>query len=150
MSIKDAIYRELRFGPVLTGLVDGTKIKQDMRSDVDALRKEGSYPIVIFRRVINTEQNDVRIAQERIEIELIGLQSSATKGDDALEQIREAIMNYFAGKRVTWGKYDANGAPNPNGGLRMTARYVNTVDGFSEEMDEKVQILLFDFSFVRP
>jgi hypothetical protein len=150
MSIKDAIYRELRYGPVLTGLVDGAKIKQDMRSDVDALRQEGSYPIVIFRRVINTEQNKVHVAQERIEMELIGLQSSATKGDDRLEQIRETIINYFAGKRMTWGKYDANGTPNPNGGLRMSAHYVNTVDGFSEEMDEKVQILLFDFSFVRP
>lgn len=149
MSIKDAIYRELRYSPVLTGLVDGKNIKQDMRSDVDALRQENSYPIVIFRRVVSTEHNSVRVAQERIEIELIGLQSSATKGDDRLEQIRETIMNYFAGKRLTWGKYDANGNPDPSGGLRMTARYVNTVDGFSEELDEKVQIMLFDFSFVR-
>ena len=150
MSIKDAIYRELRYGAVLTGLVDGKNIKQDMRSDVDSSRQEGSYPIVIFRRIINTEHNRVRAAQERIEIELIGLQSSAAKGDDLLEQIREAIIDYFAGKRLTWGKFDASGNPDPNGGLRMTARYVNTVEGFSEEMDEKVQILLFDFSFVRP
>jgi hypothetical protein len=150
MSIKDAIYRELRYSPVLMGLVDGSNIKLDMRSDVDALRQESSYPIVIFRRVISTEHNGVRVAQERIEIELIGLQSSATKGDDRLEQIREAIINYFAGKRLTWGKFDANGNADPSGGLRMTARYVNTVDGFSEELDEKVQILLFDFSFVRP
>lgn len=150
MSIKNAIYRELRYGPALSGLVDGKCIKQDMRSDVDAARQEGSYPLVIFRRVINTEQNDVRLSQERIEIELIGLQSSAAKGDDLLEQIREAIIDHFAGKRMTWGKYDDSGNPDPSGGLRMTARYVNTVDGFSEEMDEKVQILLFDFSFVRP
>ena len=149
MSIKDAIYRELRYGSVLTGLVSGTQIKQDMRSDIDASRQEGNYPLVIFRRVINTEHNAVCVSQERIEIELIGLQSSSTKGDDLLEQIREAIIDYFAGKRVTWGKYDENGNPDPNGGLLMTARYVNTVEGFSEELDEKVQVLLFDFSFIR-
>lgn len=150
MTIKDAIYRELCFGPALRGLVDASQIKQDMRGEVDALRKEGSYPIVIFRRVVSSERNDVRAAQERIEIELIGLQSSASKGDDLLEKIREAIIDYFEGKRMTWGKFDANGTPDPNGGLRIAARYVNTIEGFSEEMDEKVQILLFDFSFIRP
>lgn len=150
MTIKDAIYRELRYGPVLTGLVGGENIKQDMRSDVDAARQEGNYPIVVFRRVVSTEDNSVRAAQERIEIELIGLQSSAAKGDDLLEQIREAIIDHFEGKRMTWGKFDADGNPDPDGGLRMSARYVNTAEGFSEDLDEKIQILLFDFSFIRP
>lgn len=150
MTIKDAIYRELCFGPVLQPFTNGSHVKQDMRSEVDAMRKEGTYPIVIFRRVVSSERNDVRAAQERIEIELIGLQSSAAKGDDFLERMREAIIDHFEGKRRTWGKFDAEGNPDPTGGLRMAARYVNTIEGFSEELDEKVQILLFDFSFIRP
>lgn len=149
MTIKDAVYRELRFGGVLAGLVDGANIKQDLRNEVDEARDEGSYPIVVFRRVTSPEDNQVKFASARIEIELIGLVSSATKGDDLLEQAREAIIDHFAGKHATWGKFEADGTADPDGGLRMKAVYVDTVDGFSEELDEKIQLVLFDFSYLR-
>lgn len=150
MRIKDAIYRELRYGTVLTGLVSGGNIKLDMRSSVNATRSESAYPFVVFRRVSGTEDNQVRAADERIEIEAIGLRSSANVGDDKLEQIRDALIDHFAGKHKTYGKFDANGNADPTGGLKLSARYVNTVEGFSDDLEEKVQILLFDFAYIRP
>lgn len=150
MNIKDALYRELRFSSALQGLVDGNNIKQDMRSSIDPERSEDGYPLVIFRRIVSSEDNQVRSVQERIEIELIGLQSSTLKGDDLLEEIRLGLINHFAGKKKTWGQYDSDGTPNSAEGIRMSVHYIDTVDGFSEAVDEKVQILLFDFTFIRP
>lgn len=152
MTIKTALYRELKYnlcgsGGALYGLVSSSRVKLDMRTNVD--RTEANYPWIIFRRVTEGENNFVEYAGERFEIEIIGLRSSATKGDTLLEQIKDAIKDHFKGTHKTIGKYTANGTADPTGGLKVRARYFDTVEGFDETLEEKAHIMIFFFTYIR-
>lgn len=120
-----------------------------MRSVPSKTKAESDYPQLVFRRVMRTEDNAVNYSRERIEIEIIGLRSSAAKGDSLIEIIRTVIVKEFSAQTKTWGKYDAGGTPDPNGGLRLHCQYLSTTEGFSSELDEKAHVLLFLFAFVR-
>lgn len=153
MTTKDAIYRELKFGlagagGALDGLIAQNHIKMDVRIQSSSMQSEDDYPWIIFRRVI-LEENDVRYSRERYEIELIGLQSSGSKGDDLLEEIRNALVDHFAGKLKTWGKFTADGTAEPDGGLKMKSVYLDSVDMSEFETKEKVHLLMFAFTHVR-
>ncbi len=148
IDIKTALYRELRFGPTLAGLMDQTKIKLDMRLE-PTTKTDAEYPEIVFRSVTQLE-NQVQYVRERVEIEIIGLRSSTTTGEAKLEQIRTAIMDEFPWQTKTWGKYAADGTPDPNGGLRLQCMFINKVEGFNSEFDEKVYILMFLFTYLRP
>lgn len=154
MTTKEVLYREIRYGlcgsgGALENLLAGDHVKMDLRPEVSETRSESDYPWLIFRRVSESEDNQVQYQRERIEIELIGLHASATKGDDLLEQIKDAIKDHFMGKRKTWGKFDENGNADANGGEKLKAFYVDTVDGYSEGLDEKYQIMIWIFTRVR-
>lgn len=133
----------------LVGIVSGTNIKLDMRNTPSIGRTDADYPAIVFRRVTSSENNQVNYARERIEIEIIGLRSSSTVGDDTLESIREILLNHFSGIQRTWGKFLADGTADPTGGLRLHCNYISTVEGFSQELDEKAHILIFLFNYLR-
>lgn len=154
MTIKDALFRELRYGlcgagGALEGLVAPDHVVLDERPEVSATRAEDDYPWLIFRRTTNGEDNQVNYSRARIEMELVGQSTSAEKGDDLLEQINYALRDAFGGKVKTWGKYTANGAADPNGGLRLRCFYMDTVEGVERETKEKWQIVIFIFTFLR-
>lgn len=152
MTTKECLYRELRYGlcaGALSGLVAGDHIAMDLRPTPSAQRSESDYPWLIFRRVTEGEDNQVAYQRERFEIVLIGLHESSTKGDDLLEQVKDAIKGHFAGKRKTWGKFDANGNADSGGGVKLKCVYLDTADSFSDDLDEKVQIMQFIFTRVR-
>jgi hypothetical protein len=123
-------------------------IKLDMRNEPPN-KTDADYPAIVFRTVTQME-NQVQYVRERVEIELIGLQSSETTGEELLEQLREAVMNAFAWQTKTWGKFTADGTPDPTGGLRLQCSFVSKVEGFNKDFDEKVYILLFFFTYLRP
>ena len=58
LGIKEALYRELRFGGALEGLLDPSRVKLDMRQEVASSRD--AYPYLVFRRVTSSEDNRVR------------------------------------------------------------------------------------------
>jgi hypothetical protein len=150
MTIKDALYRELKYGPALVGLVSPSNIKLDMRNSVSSTKSESAYPYVLFRRITSSENNQVRVAGERFEIEAIGLRSSGQSGDDTLEAIRTALLNaYVTGKGAKWGAYDEDGTPNPSQGVGLKCHYISTVEGYSEDFEEKSHIHIFRFTFLR-
>jgi len=154
VRIVDAIYRELRFelagtGGSLEGLVAQDHIKLDRRSTVSSARAESDYPWIIFLWSESSEDNRVRYVREKIEIALIGLQSSPTRGDALLEEMRVALIDHFAGKRRRWGKFDEDGAADPDGGLLMGCEYVSTAEAFDGNLEEKMHILSFTFTRVR-
>lgn len=153
VTIKDALYREMRYGLCGSGgtleeLVSGENIELDMRTDAPD-KVDANYPYIVFRTVNNFEDNQIRYTRERIEIELIGLRSSATKGDDLLQQIRDLIKDHFMGKRKTFGKFTSAGVADPSGGLLLKSVYINTVEGFDESLKEKAHIMIFIFTTVR-
>lgn len=153
VTIKDALFRELKYGlcgsgGTLESLMSATNIEMDMRTNAPA-PVDGSYPFIVFRSVNNFEDNQINYTRERVEIELIGLRSSPTKGDDLLQQMRDLIKDHFMGRFKTIGKFTANGAADPNGGLKVKAVYINTVEGFDESLKEKAHIMIFIFTAVR-
>lgn len=155
MSIKVSLYRELRFGlcgagGVLENLVSPANVKQDRRNTPPSDRQESNYPYLLFRRVTASEDNDVDYARERIEIEAVGLFSSATVGDDRLEDIREALASHFSGRRRTIGQFRADGTPDAAEGVTVACNYVSTVEGFDEDYQEKAHIHIFIFHLLRP
>lgn len=147
MRIIDAIYRELRFGLASDLGVAEDHIKLERRNTIS--KAESDYPWVIFLRSESSEDNQIRYARERIDIALIGLQSSPTKGDALLEEMRVTLVNHFAGKHKRWGQYEEDGTPDPDGGLRMFCQYLNTVEAFDGDLEEKMQILSFVFTYIR-
>lgn len=152
MTIKEAVYREIRFGlcgsgGALDGLVSGTKVKLDMRNTVTST--ESDYPFILFRRVTSSEDNQVNYAREQIELQVIGLRASATKGDSLLEEIREAILDEWMGTHKTFGAYTANGVADPTGGLRLRCQYLSTEEGFDADLQEKAHVLNFSFTYLR-
>lgn len=154
MKIKDALFREIKYavcgaGGALQGIVAADHVKLDARLSPSSLRDEADYPWLVFRRVRNAENNQVKYARVEVEIEAIGLRSSAAKGDDLLEEIREALIDHFAGKRKTWGKFTVAGDADPDGGLLMTAEYQDTVEGYDEKTQEKYHTLTFSFTYLR-
>jgi len=154
LPIKDAIYRELRFGPVFNGLMDGAafrraNIKMDMRSVPSATKADADYPYVVFRRISRTELTQVSYDRERIEIEVIGLQGSATKGDELLEGMENALIDRFGGKSGRWGAFTTDGTPDPTGGLPMKGIYLTSNDGYTGELHEKSRVLVFLFAYLR-
>lgn len=154
MTIKDALFREFKFGlcgpgGALDGLVAQDHIKLDTRGTPSQTRAESDYPWIIFRRITNTENNQVRYSRERIEVEIIGLLSSATKGDDLLETIQTAIRDHFSGLSDRWGAYNEDGTPDPDGGLPMKGIYLSTIEDFTEDPHEKAQVMIFLFAFLR-
>ncbi len=112
-------------------------------------KTDDEYPWIIFRRITENENNQVKHAGPRVEISIIGLRGSATKGDDLLESIKDTLKDYFMDKTKTWGKYAADGTPDPSGGLRMRAYYISTVDDWVEELDETAQTMIWRFTYLR-
>lgn len=143
LSIKDAIYRELRFSDVLSGLMDVSRVKLDMRPEVDSLRE--SYPYVVFRRVTSAEANDVRYVRERWEIEVIGRTAQA----DTLDAISEALADHFGGRRRTWGQFTSDGSPQEGTGLKMKSLHLDTVELEDRTVGELAHIVILLFSYVR-
>lgn len=120
-----------------------------MRNTVSSEKDEADYPWVIFRRITESEDNRIPYARERFEIEIIGLRSSATKGDAILEPIKNAIKDHFKGTIKTIGKFTADGTPDPDGGIRVKSRYVDTVEGYDQTLKEKSLIMIFFLSYIR-
>lgn len=154
LTIKDALYRELRYGVCgvggpLHGILDPANIKLDMRNVPSATKSDAEYPWCIFRRVTESEDNQVNYDRARIEIELVGLRSSATKGDDLLEQMKDIVKDYFKNQTKTWGQFQEDGTPDATTGLRMKGIYLSGTEGFSGELDEKVHLLIFSFNYLR-
>ena len=139
LPVKDALYRELQYGAVLSGLVPQSNIKLDMRNTPDRL-----YPFVVFRRITSSE-NVVRYVRERVEIEVIAARSQEALLDD----IRDALLAEFAGQQKTWGQFTSDGVPDPETGLRMRCLHVSTVEGYSNDLQEKTHIHIFLFSYIR-
>ena len=152
MTVKEAIYRELRFGLCagpLSGVLSPAKIKLDMRGSPSRQKLETDYPFLVFRRVREAEDNQVKYAEDRYEFELIGLRSSAAVGDDLLETVKDAVKDYFMGKTRTWGAFSPTGTPYPTQGVRASAHYQGCTEGFSPELTEKAHLLSFAFRYVR-
>lgn len=154
MTTKDAIYREMKYalagsGGGWDGLVEQDHIKLDVRIQPSSSQSDDDYPWVIFRRLVSEEDNQVRYAKERFEVVLVGRISSASKGDDLLEEMREALIDHFAGKTQTWGKFEADGSVDADGGLKMKAVYLETVESAETDIAEKAQVLTFAFTHVR-
>jgi len=154
MTIKDALYREFKYGlcgigGVLHGLVDPTRVKHYLRNRPSATKKSTEYPYIVFRRVTKS-QNKVRYTRERVEVEIIGLQADSKVGDDMLEQIEEILITYMDDTTKKWGQFTSSGTPDSTQGLGMTCRHISSVEGYSPEMDEKAHILIFAFYYLRP
>jgi hypothetical protein len=152
MTCKDAVYRQLLYGSTLDGLLAAGAfrlghLKQDMRLEPDQEQSDDEYPWVIFRRVSWEKDDRTGVVTEVIEFELIGKQSSATKGDDLLEQIKDALVSTFGGKHQTWGKYDEDGNADPSGGKRMRSSHQDTSESFDSDLDEKIQLVTFRFAY---
>jgi hypothetical protein len=144
LTIQEALYRELKFGPALLGLVPAARVKLDARADAET---GGAYPWVVFRRITSSEHNRVRLARERWEIELIGSLSEAG-ADDLLQAAQEALLDHFAGKHRTWGSFTPEGEESDNG-LRMKCLHVSTVELIDDALAEKAHVLIFLFTYVR-
>lgn len=154
MTLKEAIWREIKFGMCGAGgvwddVVDPDHVCLDARDDIDAENAETDYPWVIIGRMIKTQPQSIGRVSDRMAIATIGLLRSEDKGDDLLEQLQEDLEDHFHDKHMTIGKFSATGVAEPNGGLRVHGRYINTTDGFSENEDEKVQIGEFAFAYTR-
>jgi len=154
VNTKDALWREIAYGLCGAGGLLASYARQDhvvldMRLTPDSLMAESDYHWIILRRVTAVEDNRVRYRGERYEIELLGLRSSATKGDDALEAMQDILIDHFAGKVKTFGKFTSNGTADPSGGLKLKVRYIDTAEGFDETMEEKAHILMFMVHYVR-
>ena len=147
LTIQEALSRELRYGEALDGLVDPGNVHMEMR--LSATRDPSAYPAVIFRRITSSEDNRVRYARERWEIEVIGQLTNPDTGDDALEAIKESLLEQFAGKHRTFGAFDSDGTENPYTGLRMKCFHVNTLEFIDEDIDEKAHIHIFVFTYIR-
>lgn len=139
MTIKSALWLEMRYGSVVDSHMSPSDIAQDVRSEV------GSTPYIVIRRASKNEDNQVTIAEERFEFEIIG----EADQEDTLEAIRDAIVEHFTAKVQTVGQYTADGTPDASTGLKVKGVYVNTVDGFTDETEEKVKLVLFDFTYWR-
>ncbi len=144
LRIKDALSRELKFN-VLVGLVDPDNIRLDMQ--LHASSDKSDYPFVLFRRITSSEDNRIRYARERIEIEVVGRHLDPNAGDDQVEAICDAILRAFAGKHRTWGKFNADGTPNNAIGLRMRCRHINTIPDNDDE--EVAQLIILMFTYIR-
>lgn len=154
MNTKDALWREIAYGLCGDGGLLGPyagpdHVVLDMRLSSDSAKSESDYHWIVLRRVTAAEDNRIRYRGERYEIELLGLRSSATKGDDALEAMGSILVDHFAGKVKTFGKFSADGTPDPSGGLKLKCRYIDTAEGFDETMEEKAHILMFMVHHVR-
>ena len=142
LTIKEAIYRELKFGPVLGGLASSVRL--DLRNS-PPLRVPEDYPCVVFRRVTESEDNRVNFFRSRCEFEVIG-----TRGDgDELERIAGLLADFFGGVARTVGAFASDGTPDPGGGLRLKGLHVSTVDASSPELAESAVVLPFLFTGVR-
>lgn len=133
-TIKDAIYRELKFGTT-------AELFADVLLDTRLIA--GSLPVVTFRRITSSEINEIGYARDRFEIEIV-----ADPADD-VETLREAVLDAFAGKFRTLGAYNEQGTPDATVGLRAKALHVGTVEGYDERTRETYSILIFLFSYLR-
>lgn len=154
MTLKDALWRELKYGlcgsgGTLEGLVEQDHVKLDVRIEPDSARPEADYPWILFRVARHEEDDQVRYVKGTVEITLIGLRSSAAKGDTLLEELRTLLIDHFSGKRKTWGKFDADGNADPSGGLRMGCAYRDTVEAVDDTLNEKLYVLVMDFAYAR-
>ncbi len=148
MTIKDAFWREIKYelcgsGGALEDLVSQDHVAVDARDDIDAEQNEDDYPWIIITRIIRTEENDTAWTRDRLQVEMIGLLRSADKGDDFLESVGKIIKNHFIGKHKTIAKFLENGTADPTGGMRVKTEYINTVDGFTQDVREKSLLLEF-------
>lgn len=120
-------------------------IRLDERLDYPSLKN--AYPFVIFRRITSSEDNQVRYARERWEIEVIGRLTSPTAGDDTLQAIHDALLDHFAGKHRTIGSYTSDGVAASDTGIRTKVTHINTIEMI--EGEEKAHLLIFLFHYVR-
>lgn len=153
MTFKDALYRELKYGAVLSAFFASagakTRIKLDVRLEPEEPMDESNYPWLIFRRIGQEVSDRIGLVKETVEMDIVVRMSGETQNDDVAEQMKEALITEFGGKRKTWGKFTDSGAADPSGGLKMTASHLETQDAFDEDLDEKVVTLTFAFAYVR-
>jgi len=142
LTIQEALFRELKFGPAIAGVVPGSHVRLDARPEAET---GGPYPWVVFRRITSSEDNAVRLARERWEIEVLG-----NFADDALLQAAsDAILDRFSAKHQTWGQFTADGDASTGTGLRMRAHHISTVELMDDALSEKSHLLIFRFTYVR-
>lgn len=153
MTIKEVLHREIKYAlcrdGALSDLVSPDRVKLNNRGNVSSTKSPDDYPWIIFRRITETENNIVPYVRERVEIEIIGLRGNAEKGDELIEQVKDAIKNHFKGKLKTYGKFTEDGAADPTGGLRLKCRYESTIDDHETSLTELSQIMIFFFSAIR-
>jgi hypothetical protein len=154
VTVKDALFRELKYnlcgaGGALDGILSPARVKLDARLSPSSERAEDDYPWLVFRLAKQTEDDPIRYATATVEIAVIGLRSSAAKGDDLLESIRGKLIDHFAGKRKTWGQFQEDGSPDDAQGLRMSCAYQDTVEALDATLMEKFYIMVFNFAYLR-
>lgn len=148
MTTEDALWRELKYNRVTIGIdadVALDHVVVDARDDIAGDKAESDYLWLIITEVTSNEVNDVGYQRDRYVIEIIGLLRSANKGGAAIDTVQNAIKNHFIGKHKTFGKFTAAGAPDSNGGVRLKCEYIDTANGFTEEVREKTKIMQFAF-----
>ena len=153
MTFKECLYRELKYGTALASFFptagDRARIKMDLRLQADEPLSEENYPWLVFRRIGMQVDDRTGVVKETVEMDLIGKMSSATKNDDLLEQMKEALISHFGGKRMTFGKFTEDGTADPSGGMKMNSSHLESQDAFDDVFDEKVITLTFAFAYVR-
>lgn len=143
VTFKEALFRELR--AVLSSLVADGHIVLDERLTYS--NDDSDYPWVIIRRITDSEDNCVRAVRDRWEIEVICRTSSATKGADLAEDIRDTIREAFSGQGRRLGAFDSDGDALPESGIIARCFFVNYVP-FTEG-DETGERIGYAFSYVR-
>jgi len=149
VTLKDCLWRELRYGSVLGGNVAASHIKMDVRLEPDSAQPESDYPWLIFSVVGEEYDEAIGLAKATVEFMLIGKMSGATKNDDLLETIKDLLIAEFGGHCKTWGKYTSAGVADPTGGLKMRGAFLEGAEAFDEALDEKVHTLTFRFAYLR-
>lgn len=154
MTLKEALWREIKYGMCGAGgvwenTVDPDHVCVDARDDIDAENDPDDYPWLVIGRIVKTEHSTVQRARERMGFAAIALLRHATKNDDLLETMMTDLQDHFQGTHKTIGKFDEDGTPNANVGLRVACEFINATDGFSENEEEKVQIGEFAFAYNR-
>ena len=150
MTIKECCYREVLYAlcpGVLDGLLDPELVKLDMRGDMPA-RTAANYPWLVFSRRRMT-LTSAGIMREDIDMALIGLQGSETRSDAFLEQIDAILINHFAFKLKTWGKFTEDGTADPTGGIKARCSFQSLEEAFDGNAEEKMHILSFAFTHIR-
>lgn len=154
MTSKDAFFLEMKYGLCASGKpLDGKlaqdNIDMDVRAEPPEQKDPDKYLQAVFSRPVRTEQSDINHARDRVDLEIIGLQGIDGKDDDLVEEVGDIVQDHFQGKHKTIGQFDDNGTPNSSKGVKARITLINRTDRFSDDLEEKIQILQFALHHVR-